>query len=318
MSLTWLQFKNAVKVYLHTYVDVPDIQTLIDASIAQGAADVQRVVRKYQTNHTDTYGYGDLTSTGFTYTATLPNGKITSARLVKYDTEAEVVRPNVFRTLKQIGWENFPAMRGGERSYCEGTIAINPVTRQFAISPGINSESRLYLEWDGIKTDFDDGDLTPFDERMVEVVADFVLHRIKRTVDKDIALIRSYEQSYIVGKRKLLSDSNWEQVIESNVKSQLDGDEDYEGSGGSGSVMAPLFYFRPDITALTGGTATDFDSVVTATGMATDTTFFLIIGGVQQYWRLIAGTDATDIDAGFVRPLDYHGTTNARVWQRLT
>jgi len=313
MSLTWTQFKTAVRVFLHNYNEVSEIQTLIDASIAQGAADIQRVVPFYQTGHTDTYNSAQLTNEGFAYLGTLPAGKITSARMVKYDTTETVIRPNVFRTLKQVGWDKYPKMRGGEAYYGTGAIALNPVGRQFAVVPLLNAESRLVIEWQGIKTTFDDGDLTPFDERMAEVVSDFVLHRIKRTVDKDQSLTPTYERSYVLGKRKLLSDANWNAVVETKIESQLDGDETFSGATNS-IVENALFEFRPDITVLPG----DLAAVVTATGVASGSVFLMVISGIPNYWRLVASNEATAVLSGWVRPDDYNVSANPRAWERIS
>lgn len=80
----------------------------------------------------------------------------------------------------------------------------------------------------------------------------------------------------------------------------------------------------PAITGLTGGTASDLDGLITvdvAAGFQTDV--FAAIGALNQKatFRLYAGTDATntDPDAGpvIVRPVDYHASTNAKVWKRL-
>ncbi len=38
--------------------------------------------------------------------------------------------------------------------------------------------------------------------------------------------------------------------------------------------------------------------------------------GDEQVWRLLPGTDADDPDNGIVRPGDYNGTTNAKIWYR--
>jgi|GEM_PF-2214338 len=78
------------------------------------------------------------------------------------------------------------------------------------------------------------------------------------------------------------------------------------------------------INGLVGGTETDLDSLVTTdvqVGFQADV--FVSIGGLDQLatFRLFEGTDAinTDPDAGavIVRPVDYDGSTNAKVWKRL-
>lgn len=318
MSLTWSQFNAEVRVYLHLYNETPIIQDLIDKLIASGAADVQRSVDYYQTGHVDVLDGNAMTQEGFAFTTTAPNGKITNARMVKYDTEANELRPNVFRSLRQLEWAKFPAMKGGEVAMCDGFIAIDRVSRKLAVTPGLNAETRLIIEWNGIKTDFDDVDVTPFDDRMAEAVAYFVLARVTRVVDKDISQSQSYEGEYVRVKRKLASDQNWNHVVDDRVKSQLNGDETTSGGLFPVTPINPLFVFRPDITTLTGGGASALDGQVTTTGVGENTVYFLIIGAVQQYWRLVAGTDATSVPDGFVRPLDYATTTNEFVWQRLT
>lgn len=78
---------------------------------------------------------------------------------------------------------------------------------------------------------------------------------------------------------------------------------------------------RADLTGLTGGAETDLDGVVTyADGVAaipTNTVFMLTYGRILQLWQLIAGTDAEAPSNGVVRPDDYDGTTNARIWVQL-
>jgi hypothetical protein len=78
---------------------------------------------------------------------------------------------------------------------------------------------------------------------------------------------------------------------------------------------------RADLTGLTGGASTDLDGVVTySDGVAaipTNTVFMLTYGRIQQVWQLIAGTDAEAPASGVVRPDDYDGSTNARIWVQL-
>lgn len=70
------------------------------------------------------------------------------------------------------------------------------------------------------------------------------------------------------------------------------------------------------ITAPTGGGDTALDGL--------NVKFWQIGEGVLvaeeanfSVWKLISGTNATDAEAGYVRPADYDGTTNARVFQRI-
>lgn len=74
------------------------------------------------------------------------------------------------------------------------------------------------------------------------------------------------------------------------------------------------------ITSRTGGGATALDGLATAGGAAATGTTVRTrsgAGGGREEWALEAGTDAEDADAGIVRPDDYDGTTNARVWRQI-
>jgi hypothetical protein len=73
-----------------------------------------------------------------------------------------------------------------------------------------------------------------------------------------------------------------------------------------------------DITALTGGTATDLDSLATADGTyALNAIVMLSYGLASQLWKLVSGTDSEDESLGIVRPDDYATTTNEKVWKKI-
>lgn len=64
------------------------------------------------------------------------------------------------------------------------------------------------------------------------------------------------------------------------------------------------------------GEATSLDTIATSTGnIPINTMVGFIVGTVYQQWVLLAGTDAND--ATHQRPLDYNGSTNAKVWNRV-
>ena len=71
------------------------------------------------------------------------------------------------------------------------------------------------------------------------------------------------------------------------------------------------------ITALTGGGATALDGIATADGaFPTNGIVWVHVADELQGWVLLAGTDAEDAPGGIVRPDDYDGSTNARIWTR--
>ena len=295
MGLTWEQFNTQVRLYIHNYNHVPDVQALIDALIASGVEDLQRSIVSYQTGHSDTYASASLTSQGFAQIGALPAGRVRSARMVKYDTADYLLRPNIFRPLQQVAWKHIHAMRGGEFAAFSGSIALDPVNRQFAISPPLNSETRLVIDWVGVKSAFQAADVTPFDAQAAEAVGLYVLAKITRVVDRDAAQSGSYTQSYSLLKRQLLSQARWEAVIDKLPDAQLDGDDTYATS--TSDILMELFTYRPDLTALDTGAVNSLDSITTAEVVLTGTVLFLVISGVPQYWRLVLGTDEVVIIA---------------------
>lgn len=93
-------------------------------------------------------------------------------------------------------------------------------------------------------------------------------------------------------------------------------------AGGAAVGTAPsTFRQTKPYSALTGGAAAALDSVVTV-NLAVDTWTAQVIittGGVPRLsiWLLTAGDDVEDIEAGIVRPDDYAGGTNEKVWKKV-
>jgi len=73
------------------------------------------------------------------------------------------------------------------------------------------------------------------------------------------------------------------------------------------------------VTGLQGGGSSNLDGLVTANGTyPVGIVVFILISGVPQMWQLTAGTQATNLGNGILRPVDYATTTNEKVWlQRM-
>ncbi len=72
---------------------------------------------------------------------------------------------------------------------------------------------------------------------------------------------------------------------------------------------------RTDITGETGGTSTDLDSIVTASGIVPRTLFLPNLGNGQM-WLRVSGTESESAGQ-IVRPDDYAASTNEQYWIRL-
>lgn len=76
--------------------------------------------------------------------------------------------------------------------------------------------------------------------------------------------------------------------------------------------------YRPDITSLTGGTATDLDGVATvdlSTGWLYMTGVAIGASAPARAWYLTSGTLAEDVANGVIRPDDYAASTNEKIWK---
>lgn len=92
-------------------------------------------------------------------------------------------------------------------------------------------------------------------------------------------------------------------------------------TGDADSVSAQLPYGiipMPSITSLTGGGSTALDGITT-TDKPAGYTVLLSYSRIPQTWQLYAGTDAENVSAtpAIVRPDDYNGSSNAKVWVQL-
>lgn len=74
--------------------------------------------------------------------------------------------------------------------------------------------------------------------------------------------------------------------------------------------------FLGTVTTLTGGGANALDGVVT-TSVDTPQLYILSIGLSSQLWVLVTATDEENSAGGIVRPDDYDGSTNTKVFKRI-
>jgi hypothetical protein len=95
-----------------------------------------------------------------------------------------------------------------------------------------------------------------------------------------------------------------------------------EGATAAGTPSYPvpsrLLIWRSDLVGFTGGGATKLDGITTV-GVSAGLLVALVktSEGVESHWRLDAGTTAENEAGGIVRPDDYAGTTNEKIWTRI-
>lgn len=95
----------------------------------------------------------------------------------------------------------------------------------------------------------------------------------------------------------------------------IQGDEGLPTAGTPAyPIAAQVPIWRVDITALTGGTGSSLDTLVTAGGLYTSRILIVFIGSAAKFYTLVAGTDA-EASPAVIRPDDYNASTNAKVWK---
>jgi len=73
---------------------------------------------------------------------------------------------------------------------------------------------------------------------------------------------------------------------------------------------------RSTVTGLTGGTATDLDGIATTTATLGWVVLVMTDDTTYNAYRLVSGTD-TESSPDIIRPDDYAGTTNEKVWKLM-
>lgn len=186
--------------------------------IRDAVLDLQRFIRAYRQGHTTNYVVADLTEKGYAHLGTLPDQAKPKAfytvSLVP-DSDAVLPNPNIARNrMDFVAWEDRQAMIDGRYEHRRYTYAISPFSKQFLVHPLVNDETYLLLVWDGMKSDFADGDTVPFPIQAAEAVASYVTWKINKFVDKRIDLAREEYGAYVLKRLSLWREQNEAQVAD--------------------------------------------------------------------------------------------------------
>lgn len=110
-----------------------------------------------------------------------------------------------------VGWEcREKLFVGGYHDFIDNNaqITLSPDGILY-VYPGLvsaDADSWKYLlevNWDGKKIEFEDADVTPFDEEMTKAVANCVKAECSRHFDKDMTAYKSFMDSYLLDRQKL-------------------------------------------------------------------------------------------------------------------
>lgn len=200
---TWQEFCDGVKGLLTVDANRRGAEAFTTGMIRQGAIDLQDFIPAYRAGHEAIYLPADFVAQGNACIGTMPpQAQTQDVWLCNLDTGLRV-------PVKDISWLDRMQMVGGQAPLNDqnGRVAFSPNGEQFYIYPVVMPPWCVSLFWDGLKLDFKDNELVPFDEGAVMAVAEFVKGKLAREVDRDLTMYQSYfhplQGSYMLKRRNL-------------------------------------------------------------------------------------------------------------------
>lgn len=208
--MLWSDFKAAVLVDLPADNQRIGIATgtpnYLTQQLLYAAIEIQKVVPFYQAGHETIYGPNDLVVEGFASVGTLPQGQQCRPLDSYYK---KVGKQCVSQPLTTYPWGNrYDLVCGNPRIIgSQFLICFDPWGQQFTVFPSVTNHRQVSLFWNGVKTQFQDTDDTPFDMDVVEAVGLFVKAKIARAVDHDLMEYGSYLGEYKLKRSILFADT---------------------------------------------------------------------------------------------------------------
>lgn len=224
-TYTWSQFVAAVNALLPVDSNrLGPVQPYIQLLIRQAVIELENFIPGYRHNHEILYQASDFVGEGWASRAALPpQARVKDAYLVVYETSHPLPcgvtnsPPPVTGVpckhhascrrfpLRDFPWEHRMGLVNAKVALndAKGCICFDPEAQTFYIYPAVRDCQNVSLFWDGLKVNFQPNEITPFDEQMSLVVANYCKIYISREVDKDLPLSESFQTSYKDG-RKLL------------------------------------------------------------------------------------------------------------------
>src|SRR5215471_13058986 len=208
--MTWLEFKNAVKVDLPVDNRRMNIATgnpnFLDNQILHAVVSIQKLVKFYQQGHESVYSQRELMMQGMASTGTLPQYDQARPGDAYYKRTG---RTCVSQPLWPYDWGNrYDLICGNPRiTNCQYFISIDPYGKQFTVFPSVDVDHQIQLQWSGVKTKFNDADTVMFEDDVIEAVALFCKARISLQVDHDINESNSFMRDWKLARALLYADS---------------------------------------------------------------------------------------------------------------
>lgn len=193
MGLNFADFKTAVRDLITVDSARLGTESYVPRLIRLGMIDLQRYIEALQSGQRSVFSPFDLVQEGEANVGALPEGAMVSD--LYYVTKN---CPCVQRPFVPYPWRNrFDLVCGSPKiSNWQYFACIDPHAQEFTIFPRLKEDAELWLYWDGLKSDFVDGDVTTFTEAEAEAVSQYVKYHVLLEVDKDPVLAGVYKSLY--------------------------------------------------------------------------------------------------------------------------
>lgn len=222
--MIWSEFRTRVLTDLPVDKNRINIATgnpnYLDQQIIHCLNEIQELITYYQQGHETVYGTEDLVLDGLASRGRIPDGAYPKEAYYK-----QVGRVCVSQPLWQYDWGNRFDLVCGAPKVISGQffLSIDPKGREFYAFPSVLDQHQVSLFWDGIKTEFEDSEETPFDDAIAECVGLFCKARIARLVDHDLVESESYQRTYERRRALIYADRLGRGRLAYSVQSQAQG-----------------------------------------------------------------------------------------------
>lgn len=273
--------------------------------IRNALVDLQRDIVPYRYGHSTTFAASDLTPEGNAHRGVIPTGATPTAFFIystALDANGNPLGKCMRYRLDYQRWNDINQLICGGKCSGRYRYSIAPSNRTFIVAPAITSNTRLELYWNGLKSDWENGDEVPIPEHATEAIAYYVLSNIKLLVDKDANASAIFMAKYVERKRTLYVEELNRNTAEERPDVYVDAISSTPNTITSG--------FRPDITSWAELAA------IQTQGYAKPVIVIWVESGTNlaRTMQLRSGTDATDTANGIQRPNDYSSPSNEYVW----
>jgi hypothetical protein len=205
--MTWLEFTTEVKANIPVDAVRHNTGTMFTSQLKGAVRRVQKIIPFYRQGHQNWFAYADTVENGYTSIIEMPAGnedvRPTNMWLVNtgedYETEPCWVQP-----LHDYPWRHRHDLSCGELLIfdCQMAVAWHPHAEEFWVYPKIESDEdvAVRMDWNGVKSNFANGDEVPFDEDVALAAADFIKTHFMREVERDPQMADHYALEF---RRKL-------------------------------------------------------------------------------------------------------------------